>query len=203
LNLAAFYSDYTSRSTTTIGVQCLGELPAATWHASAADCAALFPGNIGTVPWFITVGKPATIKGFEWDLIAAPLPGLQLAFSGGYNKFESGVKTPGEAGYIHPGNHLQPAWNAHANIQYAMSIPSGTVTPRFDVSWQSQQDFDPAPGAEAPQKLYIIKPYAIGNFQLDYAPNDAKWTATAGVTNIVDKFYYYQLFGGGAINLSS
>ena len=66
-----------------------------------------------------------------------------------------------------------------------------------------QQDFDPAPGAEAPQPLYTIKPYAIANAQVDYGPAQGKWTATAGVTNLTNKFYYYQLFGGGAINVSS
>ncbi len=171
LNLAAFYSDYRSRSTTEAGVQCLGELPGATWQASAATCAGLFPANPATVPWYITVGKPATIKGFEWDLVAAPWKGLQFDFSGGYNKFESGVHTPGQPGYIHPGNHLQPEWNMHANAQYAFQSAVGTITPRVDVSWQSQQDFDPAPGAEAPQPLYTIKPYAIANAQVDYIPN--------------------------------
>lgn len=203
LNLAAFYSDYRSRSTTEAGVQCLGELPAATWQASGAACQSLFPGNPASVPWYITVGKPATIKGFEWDLVAALYKGLQFDFSGGYNKFESGVHTPGEPGYIHPGNHLQPEWNMHADLKYAMESAIGTFTPRVDVSWQSQQDFDPAPGAEAPQPLYTIKPYAIANAQVDYGPAQGKWTATAGVTNLTNKFYYYQLFGGGAINVSS
>ncbi len=101
LNLAAFYSDYRSRSTTEAGVQCLGELPAATWQASGATCSSLYPSNPASVPWYITVGKPATIKGFEWDLVAAPYKGLQFDFSGGYNKFESGVHTPRPAG-LHP-----------------------------------------------------------------------------------------------------
>src|SRR5262249_39810431 len=149
-------------------------LPGATWQASASACASLFPSNPATVPWFITVGKPATIKGFEWDLIAAPYKGLQLDFSGGYNRFESGVNTPGGPGYIQAGNHLQPEWNIHANAQYAMEAAIGTFTPRLDVSWQSQQDFDPAPGAEAPLPQYIIKPYAIANAQLDYLPRESK-----------------------------
>jgi len=71
------------------------------------------------------------------------------------------------------------------------------------VSWQSQQDFDPAPGAEAPQPQYVIKPYSVANAQLEFIPRDSKWTATLAVTNLADKFYYYQLFGGGAINISS
>jgi iron complex outermembrane recepter protein len=203
LNVAAFYSDYRARSTVQQGVQCLGELPGATWHPSAASCSGLFPADPASVPWFITVGKPATIKGFEWDLLAAPWRNLQFDFSGGYNKFESGVKTPGEPGYFHSGNHLQPEWNLHANVQYAFDTAIGTITPRVDVSWQSQQDFDPASGVRAPLPQYTIGSYALANAQIDYAPRDSKWQATAGVTNLTDKFYYYQLFSGGAINIAS
>ena len=100
LNVDGFYEDYSSRSTTEVGAQCLGELPAATWEPSASVCATKYPSNPAHVPWYITVGKPATIVGFEWDLTAAPTDNLLVDFSGGYNHFESGVKTPGAPGYI-------------------------------------------------------------------------------------------------------
>jgi iron complex outermembrane receptor protein len=202
-NLTGFYSDYKSRSTTEAGAQCLGELPGATWQASANNCTALYPGNVASVPWYITVGKPATITGVEWDLLAQPIKGLTFDFSGGYNHFISGVKTPGAPGYIYPGNHLQPSVDMHANVQYAIGTPYGTFTPRFDVSWQSQQDFDPAPGAEAPTPGFIIKAYALMNGQLEYTPKEGKWSAILSVTNLANKFYYYQLFNGGAVNISS
>jgi iron complex outermembrane recepter protein len=202
-NLAAFYSDYKSRSTTEAGVQCLGQLPGATWQASGAACASLYPANPSTVPWYITVGTPAKIEGVEWDLIAAPLKGLQLEYSGGYIDFRSGVDTPGAPGYIFPGNHQQPDWSMHGDVQYAINTPRGIFTPRLDVSWQSQMDFDPSPGAEAPQPGYIIHPYALLNGQIGYTASDSKWSAILSVTNLTNKFYYYQLFGGGAVNISS
>ena len=49
----------------------------------------------------------------------------------------------------------------------------------------------------------MIKAYSIFNGQITYAPADSKWTAVASVTNITNKFYYYQLFNGGAVNVSS
>lgn len=75
LNLTRFYSDYESRSTIEAGVQCLGELPAATWQASAANCATLYPANTASVPWYITVGKPAKITGSEWGPVGSTLQG--------------------------------------------------------------------------------------------------------------------------------
>lgn len=203
LNLAAFYTDYSTLSASQQGVQCLGELPGATWHPSAAACVALFPANPGTVPWFVSAGKPATIKGFEWDVTALPIDGLRIDWSGGYNKFESGVKTPGAPGYLAPGNHRQPSWNMHADVQYDIRSPIGTFTPRVDWMWQSQQDFEPASGFQAPRPEYIIGAYSVWNAQLSFKPKDSAWSAVFSVTNVADKFYYYQLFNGTQINISS
>lgn len=200
-NIDGFYADYSRRLTPISGVQCLGELPGATWHASAADCAHLYPSNPTVVPWTISVGKPATITGFEWDLTAEPIYDLLLNFSGGYNHFQSGVTTPGQPGYIHPGNHLQPEWNMHADAQYTFVTGVGSFTPRLDWSWQSQQDFDPAPAAEAPQPDYIVKPYSLLNGQISYVPLDSRWSATFAVTNLTDEMNYTQLFGGPAISV--
>jgi iron complex outermembrane recepter protein len=202
-NLAAFYSDYKSRSTTEQGVQCLGELPGATWKASAADCTALYPANPTNVPWYITVGTPAKIEGVEWDVVAQAYRGLQFEYSGGYINFRSGVNNPGAPGYIHPGNHQQPDWSMHGDVQYAINTPKGVFTPKLDVSWQSQVDFDPAPGAESASPAYTIKPYALLNGQIGYTAPDGKWSSILSVTNLTNKFYYYQLFGGGAVNVSS
>jgi len=88
-------------------------------------------------------------------------------------------------------------------MQYTVYSPWGSWTPRVDVSWQSQMDFNPAPGASAPPPAYTIMPYALTNMQLAYASNDGKWSAIFSVTNLSDKFYYYQLFGGGEVNISS
>jgi iron complex outermembrane receptor protein len=202
-NLTGFYSDYSSYSTTEQGVQCLGELPGATWYPSSSSCAALYPGNPASVPWFVTVGKPVKITGVEAELTAAPVPGLLFDFSGGYNHFESGVTTPGAPGYVHSGNYFQPAGNMHADLQYTINSDHGSFTPRLDWNWQSEVTFDPAPGVEAAQPQYIIPNYSIFNAQVEYAAPGGKWSAIFKVTNLTDKFYYYQLFNGAQINISS
>lgn len=203
LNVDGFYEDYSSYSTTEEGAQCLAQLPSATWQPNASACASLYPSNPVSVPWFITVGKPVTIAGFEWEMQAAPIAGLLADLSGGYNHFQSGVTTPGAAGYIHPGNYFQPEWNMHADVQYAVDTPRGSFTPRLDWSWQSEVTFDPAPAAEAALPQYIIHPYSVFNAQLEYDPPDSKWSALLKVTNLTDKFYYYQLFSGAVVSLAS
>ncbi len=202
-NIDGFYSDYGSYSTTEQGVQCLGQLPNATWEPSSASCASLYPSNPASVPWFVTAGKPVTIKGVEWEMEAAPYAGLKADFSGGYNHFESGVKTPGAVGYIHSGNFFQPEWNMHADVQYTLGTPRGSLTPRLDWNWQSEVTFDPAPAIEAALPQYTIPSYSVFNAQLEYDPPGGKWSALFKITNLADKFYYYQLFNGAQINLSS
>lgn len=201
-NVAAFYEDYGSYSSTEQGAQCLGQLPAATWQPSAANCASLYPSNPTSVPWYITVGTPVKITGAEWEISAAPMKGLKADFTGGYNHFESGVTDPGAPGYVHPGNFFQPQWNMHADVQYTIPTEKGMFTPRLDWTWQSEVTFDPAPAAEAAQPGYIIHPYSIFNAQIEYDPPDSKWSAVFRVSNLANKFYYYELFGGAVVDIA-
>jgi iron complex outermembrane receptor protein len=203
VNLAGFLTDYKSILASQGGVQCLGQLPAATWHPSAADCTTLYPSNPGNVPWFISTGTPATIKGFEWDISALPVDHLRIDWSGGYNHFTSRVHTPGLPGYIAPGNVRVPEWNMHAAIRYDVDTQIGKFTPRVDWNWQSEQDFDTESGAHAARPQYIIHPYSLFNAGIEYETKDRKWSATFNVANLANKFYYYQLFDGTQLAISS
>ncbi len=195
-NLAAFYTDYKSLSTSVQGYECVGQ-PGATaiWYATAASCQQYAP-NTGNVQYFINVGIPARIDGLEWELTALPIEHLHLDWSGGYNHFVSGINTPGQAGYLAPGNHIQPTWNTHADAAYDVKTPYGMFTPKIDVTWQSQQDYDPDSQFRAPLPIYVIKPYALTNAEINYESPDSKWTAVLGVTNLSDKFYHYEVFQG-------
>jgi iron complex outermembrane receptor protein len=202
VNLAAFYTDYKAILAAQGGVQCLAELPNATWRPSALNCQELYPSNPSNVPWFITTSAPATIKGFEWDISAAPIDGLRIDFSGGYNKYESGVKTPGLPGYIFPGNLRNPEWNMHGGIRYDIETSVGTFTPRLDWNWVSEANFGPASGRQAPTEDFTIHGYSLFNAGIEYASPDGDWSAIFSVTNLADKFYYYQLFNGTQTNIS-
>jgi iron complex outermembrane receptor protein len=194
LNLSAFYVDYKSLSTQLQGFECVSE-PTIVFHAVRTDCLAFAP-NTGSVNYFINVGIPAEIKGFEWEITTIPIEGLRFNWTGGYNRYTSGINTPGAAGYNFPGNHRQPEWNQHADLSYALETRLGTFTPRLDWNWQSQQDFDPSPQLRAPQPLFIIKPYSIWNAQVAYDTDDGNWNATLAVSNLTDKKYHYQVLLG-------
>ena len=202
-NLTAFYMDYRKLSTSVRGVECRNQPgPVATWFnvdqsdPQANVVCSQFPGLPDPTAFYLNIGKPATIKGFEWDIAAIPVDGLHIDWSGGYNKFISGEKTPGAPGYLAPGNHRQPEWNMHADVSYDIDTSIGTFTPRLDWSWQSQQDYDPTPQVGAPAPLYVIHPYSIWNAQIAYKAPDGKWSAILQATNLADKWYHYQVYTG-------
>ncbi len=197
-NLTGFYSDYKVRNTTDPGFECPGgpnSGPPPNWVPTTGDC-----GANGFVYWYISVGKPASIKGGEFELTAEPIPRLLVNLDGGYNHFKSGVSTPGEPGYIFPGNFPQPEWNGSGGVQYAAQTAIGTFTPRLDWFYTSVQTYGPSETTQAPS--WVVPAHSVFNAQVAYAPNDSKWTVTAASTNITNKYYCYDVFGGSGFELS-
>ena len=200
-NIDVFHSDYSKRLITEVGYQCLGQPGTPTWVPTQQACFT-YP-NQSSVPWYITSARPAKVDGMEFEFTGKPVDRLLVNFSGGYNNFKSDVTDPKQPGYIAPGNLQQPRWNLAGGVQYTLPFfANSTLTPRIDWNYQSDQTFNPSTTLPADPN-YTIKGYSIFNGQITYAPNDSKWTAVASVTNITNKFYYYQLFTGGAVNVSS
>jgi iron complex outermembrane receptor protein len=195
-NFDIFYTDYKSLAQAVQGFECVGEPgPKATWFASASACQQFAP-NTGNVQYFQNFGIPAKVQGAEWEITALPLDHLRIDLTGGYNKFISGIKTVGQPGYVYAGNHRQPKWNMHGDVSYDLQTSIGTFTPRLDWSWQSQQDYDPSSQLRPPLPIYVIKPYSLWNAQIAYQAPKSDWSATLAVTNLSDKFYYYQVLQG-------
>jgi iron complex outermembrane recepter protein len=198
LNLTGFYSDYSKRDTTQIQYQCLAQAPPPTPVPLQSDC----PVG-GSLQWYTTVARPATIRGFEFETTAEPIDGLLMNLDGGYNHFVDGVKTPGAPGYIVPGNLPMPEWNVSGGLQYAMHfpMPGGTavVTPRLDWVYQSKQTFDPGSSVEAPAPQYILGGRSVFNGQITLTKQDSPWSVVATVTNLTNKYYLYELFTGSTV----
>ena len=98
---------------------------------------------------------------------------------------------------------MQPKWNLSGGAQYAVAMPWGVVTPRLDWIYQSRQTFDPLSATEAPQQLYIIGGYSLFNAKLTYQPNDSKWQVVGSVTNLANKFYYYDIFASSGFDTTA
>ncbi len=189
-----FYSDYSKRRVTQIEYQCLAQAPPPTPVPVASDCP---PG--GSLQWYLTVARPATIRGVELELTAEPLDGLLINWSGGYNHFVDGVKTPGQPGYIAPGNLPQPEINSEAGMQYTLHLLGGEAIPRVDWVYQSKSTFDPASSLRSPLPLYTIGGYSVYNAELTFRPTDSKWSAQFACRNCGNKYYLYELFTGSTV----
>jgi iron complex outermembrane receptor protein len=210
-NLTGFYIDYRKLSTAATGVECRNQPGAvATWFSVAQNSPQAIEicrqfttttvagpnGPPDPVTFSQNVGIPAKAKGFEWEITAVPVDGLKINWSGGFNKYTSGIKTPGAPGYLWPGNLRQPQWNQHADVSYDIETPIGDFTPRLDWNWQSRQTYDTTPQARAPLPKLQIAAYSLFNAQIAYRTPDRSWTATLAVNNLADKWYHYQVISG-------
>jgi len=193
LNLAGFYSDYSKRLTSVLRYECTGlttpvDLP--------AQC-----GDRPFVQWFIFETAPATVKGFEAELTAQPVDRLMVNAAVGYNRFENGVKTPGEPGYRHPDQLIQPEWNANAGIEYGIPVAGGTLTPRIDWFYQTHMTFGPSTTSPRTD-LFTVPAYSVFNGRIGFQAGDKAWKIELSATNLFNKFYYYNLFSGSGFALS-
>ncbi len=197
VNLAAFYQRLPSRLTSQAGFQCLGE----STSCRLAGCWPLSVRRAEPSAWGITIGTPAEIEGVELELTAEPIDGLLFNLAGGYNHFINGVKTPGEPGYLAPGNLPQPEVNASAGLQYAIPFFGGTLTPRIDANYMSKQTFVFQASRLSPTgPLDTIEARTIFNASLGYSFGDAKsWSAVLSATNVTDKYYFHTLFWGSTV----
>ena len=196
VNLAAFYSDYPTRLTSQAGFQCLGDVPPPTRRLLASECP---PG--GAIGWGITIGTPAEIEGVELELTAEPIDGLLFNLAGGYNHFINGVKTPGQPGYLAPGNLPQPEINASAGLQYAIPFFGGALTPRIDANYMSKQTFVFQASRLSPTgPLDTVPAHTIVNAQIGFEFGETKtWSAVFAATNLTDKYYFHTLFWGSTV----
>jgi iron complex outermembrane receptor protein len=194
VNLAAFYNDYPVHLTSQAGFQCLGQAPPPTRVLLSTDCP---PG--GAIGWAITIGTPAVITGGELEVTAEPVRDLLLNFSTGFNHLINGVTNPKQPGYLVAGNLPQPEWNADAGIQYTLGLGAASLTPRLDAVYTSLQTFTQSPSLQAPTPQTTVPAHTIFNGQVSYQTSGGHWTLTASGTNILNKYYFYDIFLGSTV----
>ncbi|MGE3530971.1 MAG: TonB-dependent receptor [Steroidobacteraceae bacterium] len=139
----------------------------------------------------------AVIKGAELDAQAEPLRDLLIEMAAGYLDFN--YKNLGTAGFdpnIRPaGLRLSdvaaytPKYKGSMGIQYTANLHGyGLLTPRIDYYYQSRIYFDQRNVEEASQAGY-----GIFNARLTWSTSDAKWSVSAELNNVFDKFYWLNM----------
>ena len=181
-NADVFWTDYKDIQTF-LSANTTGCVPG-TQPAGRPPCTVFYYGN----------GGDATIKGFEAELEARPVPGWLLTAGLGYTDFKFKNLAPG----VNPTNDLNsttlnspqtqvPKWKLTLGTQYDLNLGSGgNLVPHVDVTWQSKVYYttsliDPIP----------IQPgYAIVNARITWHSPDKSWQVAGYATNLTDKVYY-------------
>ena len=119
-----------------------------------------------------------------------------------------------------------PNWKWNFGVQYEIQAgDAGTVTPRLDVSYQSDTFTSPLnqPGDYDPSKNLVdtnqlagfgpaalhtdrISSYTLVNARVTWRASSGDWQASLEVTNLLDKLYYqtyFDLAEGGLPGFSS
>jgi len=198
VNTAVFYLDYQKHLNLVLAAQCnLASDPDAgkPYQLAGGTCPAGTPlaGTPGISPWFVYTVAPASIRGAELQLEAAPVDRLTLNYSFGFNQFRSKTSDATNAAYVDPSVRLQPQQNMSGGIQYEVPLGSqGSLTPRLDWAYQSYMTNGAVNRAQI-RPDWIVPGYSLFNFRLMYAPQAGKWNLAFAATNVFNKFYWQQL----------
>lgn len=201
VNVAAFYQDFKDAQLTLLSCPQYG---------GPGPCA--LPANAGN----------ATMKGFEAELFARPVDGLQLDGSLSHIEWTWKCVNPGTVGLAPGSCSSDPAvmgllsktpagvmpWKWTAGIQYEANLGDvGTLTPRVSVEYQGAlagSNLTPPP--DSPSALLGATPaYTLVNAFLTWRNAKDDLSVTLEVTNLFDKYYYLGVFdlmaqGNGVIS---
>ena len=206
-NASAFYNNYNN-----IILQlssCPENSPGATLAARQAQPCAL-PVNAGS----------AHVKGLEFETEMHPVAGLELdgnlsLLDFKYSSIPNLDPVTGQSTStgisIHGVTPYTPKWKWAFGVQYEMTFgDAGTLTPRVDVSYQSDTFSSPLnkPSDIDPLKTVVpvdsfgvptvrtdrMSAYTLVNGRVTWKSMDRSWQASLEVTNLTDKHYYVTLF---------
>ena len=163
--------------------------PAFTPTPSGGPCA--LPLNAGN----------AHTKGVEIETTIEPVENLEIDGSASYMDFnykyistQAGVPATAttaargvQLGMITP---YTPKWKLSGGIQYHIPVGDmGSVTPRFDISYQGKMYSNAVNGP-----LNLIPSYALANARVTWRDDEQNWQVSFEVTNLFDKYYYLSSF---------
>jgi iron complex outermembrane receptor protein len=156
----------------------------------ASDCAWAAPGQTQPCASQNNVGD-AEVWGVELEAEWHPTDALAIDASWGYLNFEYQEIDPGATavtlGMVAP---YTPENKASLGLQYTFSLSGGgSVTPRFDVSYQDQVYSE---AVNNPRNL--IDDYTLVNARVTWRSGSNAWEVALEGTNLADEYYYVTLF---------
>ena len=208
INAAAFYTDFNNRPTSIGGAeptldqngnvvpgnQVLEPLPDGPPGSTRCRATVQTPEEAQQGPGIVCFARtywrnqPAKVRGFELEWTANPIAGLVMNGSVGWSKFTSpDIRTRSV-------NKRQnnPFWTANAGVQYQLPVDvlDGSITPRLDWTFESSQ----VVSGNSTKYNHLMKARSLFNARLTYNNEKHDFTASLGIINLFNKFYYRNLF---------
>ncbi|MDT0509054.1 TonB-dependent receptor domain-containing protein [Novosphingobium sp. MMS21-SN21R] len=180
LNLSAFYNDYKNI-----------QLP-------IGDCSALDGFAPGTDPFpcaAIQNAGDGEMYGLEAEFSAHPVEGLDIDASLSWidGKWKR-IDTAAQGALRVEDPITTPAWRGSLGIQYKADLgTSGSITPRFDLTYVGKQTIGRLINAGVFSPLQYNPSITLGNARLTWKNEAEDLAVSVEVQNLFDKYYYLPL----------
>jgi iron complex outermembrane receptor protein len=193
-NVAAFYSDYKKRILSRPGVECRKTDNGAVISVpSNTPGAVLDPEGSGvsclTVSRTNYVNIPGKVKGLELELDVRPIEDLSITAGGGWTDFTA-ANLSGDSMPVYV-----PKYNANVGVSYTANLSGGgKVVPHAEYYYQSEICYTLSSVTATNPAASCAPGYFQVNARVDFTTSDGAWTVGAGVTNLTEEEYYYNIF---------
>ena len=208
LNAAAFYTDFNNRPSTIGGAEALLDqndrpvpgnqvliaLPGGPTGSTQCRATVQTPTEAAAGAGITCLGRtyyrnlPATVRGFELEYTVNPAQGLLINGSVGWSKFMA----PDIKARTVNRRQGNPFWTANSGIQYQLpaTVWGGSLTPRLDWTYESSQ----VVSGTSTKYNYLMPTRSLFNGRVTYENKEKDFTVAAGVVNILNHFYYRNVF---------
>jgi iron complex outermembrane receptor protein len=135
------------------------------------------------------VNIPGKVKGIELELDAHPIENLNITAGGGWTDFTAD-NLSGDAMPVYV-----PKYNANLGVSYTANLAGGgKVVPHAEYYYQSEICYTLSSATSTNPAASCAPGYFQVNARVDFTTSDGAWVVGAGVTNLTEEEYYYNIF---------
>jgi iron complex outermembrane receptor protein len=160
-------------------------------------------------PWVENVNLgSSTNQGVELEVTAAPTDDLLLTGNFSYIDSQTNPAPGAPAGFVDPLGTIpvgspvalfpKTQFNLSASYTFHLGEGAGQLTPRIDYNWQ-----DITYQAGLGSKYLAVPAHGIANARITWDAPTGGWQVAAGVTNLGDQRYFYDMFNLAAFGFGT
>ena len=136
------------------------------------------------------------IKGFESELVVAPVRGLELSAAAGYTDNTYTRVQPGAV--VTAANKIPyaPDWTVNLSARYRADLGSATLTPSVNYAYRSATYTTPGNSG-----FSLLPSYDLVSARIAYAPKNSFWELSVFGTNLHDNRYKISIGDSNGVGL--